>query len=102
MHGQKPGLGNEIQWDGCREREHGDEGDGDGEAEGLRPPVEAVEVEDLGYPYQGSQVVEAVVDKKKEPEVHLDACFAVARDPVSVALPRPIGVVRGFIVAVVR
>lgn len=39
------------------------------EAETGGPPVEGVEIEELGDPEEADQVVEAVVEDKEEPEV---------------------------------
>lgn len=76
------------QVDGYRDGdgENGDEGDGQRETEKPGPPVEAVEVEDLGDPDQGRYVVEAVVNEEEEPEVELDLCFSVTRDLVAVSV----------------
>ena len=65
--------------DGYRhgERDDGDQGDSDGKSQRLRPPIQAVQVEDLCDPYQGREVVKSIVDEEKEPEADLDASPSV-------------------------
>lgn len=49
-------------------------------------PVQAVQIEDLGDPNQGRDVVEAVVHKEKEPKVDLYARLAVTGDLMARAI----------------
>jgi hypothetical protein len=48
-------------------------------AVGLHIPIQAVQVENLANPDQGSEVVEAIIHKQKEPKVDLHPYRAVAR-----------------------
>lgn len=73
------GLGDEVDGYRGRNREDGNSGHSDGKPERLWPPVEAVQVEHFGDPYQGGQVVEAVVDEDKKPKVNPDPGSAVTR-----------------------
>lgn len=78
VHGQEPGLWDEV--DRNRDRYGHDcyGGHRHWKAKRRWPPVQAVQVEYLRDPYQSSQVVEAVVHEKEEPEVHLHTRLAVA------------------------
>ncbi len=91
VYGEELGLGHEVDGHGRGQGEEGNQRDGQGEAERLGPPVEAVYVEDLGDPDQGRDVVEAVVDEQEEPEVHLHPGLPVARHLAAA----PAGVPRG-------
>lgn len=80
--GEELGLGHVVQCERADLRQHGDEADGEREAEGAGPPVEAVEVEDFGDPDERSEVVEGVIHGQVKPKVYLDLGLAVARRPV--------------------
>lgn len=77
MLSEKLCLWPQVNRDRDRNGENGDEGNGQRKPERLRPPVEAIEVEHLGDPDKGRDIVEAVVDEEEEPEVELDLCRAV-------------------------
>lgn len=53
------------------------------EAETGGPPVEGVEIEELGDPEEADQVVETVVEDEEEPEVERYESFTVARAPAA-------------------
>lgn len=72
MDGKPASFGDVVNGNRDGNGQDGDERDSHGEAQRLGPPVETVQVEDLGDPYQRGDVVESVVDKEEKPKVDLD------------------------------
>lgn len=77
VHCQESSFRDAVNWYWGKDRDSGYDGHGEREAQALRPPIQTVDIEDFRDPHQGRDVVEAVIDEEEEPEVDLDACFAV-------------------------